>query len=154
MSESRLHQIIYLSSATEQLTEESLIRLLSGTQKRNASRHITGLLLYHDGNIIQILEGPEAAVKTLYAKIEKDRRHKGISLICSKAIEARDFPDYRMGFKRMKGETLEQEITGFSDLVERGRIDEAELEGLSKIVATFIKAFARSTKVDLFGKTA
>ena len=35
------------------------------------------MLLYKDGNLMQVLEGEESAVRALYAKITADDRHRG-----------------------------------------------------------------------------
>jgi len=40
-----------------------------------ASRDITGCLLFHHGQFIQILEGDKSTVDDLIVKIKKDHRH-------------------------------------------------------------------------------
>jgi len=148
----KLHQIIYVSTSADVLTEDALLQLLFDSQKRNAEREVTGLLLHSDGNIIQIIEGSESAVKTLYEKISKDFRHRGVTLISSKAIEVRDFPHYKMGFKRARIQDFREQIPNFSKIVEEGNLDTEELQGISKLVSVFIKTFALTTKIDRFGK--
>jgi len=150
MSE-KIHQIIYISTAEPVLTEDVLLELLSESQKRNAAREVTGLLLHSDGNIIQIIEGPEDATKALYAKISKDVRHRGVTLMSSKAIEQRDFPKYKMGFKRARSKDFKEKIPNFSKIVDQGGLSEEELEGVSKLVTIFLKTFARTTNIDRFG---
>lgn len=147
-----LHQIIYISTANPELTEDALLELLSGSQKRNASRKITGLLLHSDGNIIQVIEGPEPAAKALYDKISGDRRHRGVTLISSKSIEKRDFPEFKMGFKRARSIDFKKQLPGFTDVVEERGVSDEQLAGLSKMVAIFIRTFAKSTNIDHFGQ--
>lgn len=147
-----LHQIIYISTANPELTEDALLELLSGSQKRNASRKITGLLLHSDGNIIQVIEGPEPAAKALYDKISGDSRHRGVTLISSKPIEKRDFPEFKMGFKRARSVDFKKQLPGFTDVVEKRGVSDEQLAGLSKMVAIFIRTFAKSTKIDHFGQ--
>ncbi len=146
----KLHQIIYISTAEPTLTEDVLLELLSESQKRNAARGITGLLLHSDGNIIQIMEGPEGELKELFQKIAKDRRHRGVTLMSSRAIDARDFPNYKMGFKRARSKDFKEHIPNFSKIVDDGCLSPEELEGTSKLVTTFLKTFARTTKLDRF----
>lgn len=136
------------------LTEDALLELLSESQKRNAARDITGLLLHSDGNIIQIIEGPVDTVKALYAKIAKDARHRGVTLMSSKAIQARDFPHYKMGFKRARSKDFKAHLPNFSGIVEGGRISEVELEKHSRLVSIFLKTFVRTTNIDRFGKAS
>lgn len=150
MSE-ELHQIIYISTANDELTEEALLELLSASQKRNAQRQITGLLLHSDGNIIQVIEGPEEATRALYRKIAADPRHRGITVMSSRSIEHRDFPEFKMGFKRAHSKDFKQQLPGFTEVVEERGVSEEQLVGLSKMVATFIRTFARSTHIDRFG---
>lgn len=146
-----LQQIVYISSAKPELTEDALLQILSSSQKRNAQRGITGLLLHADGNIIQVMEGPLNEVKLLYQKVAADRRHSGVALISDRAIDTRDFPNYKMGFKRTETVTFEQQLPGFTDVVERNAVSEEQLAGLSRLVATFIRTFAKSTRIDRFG---
>jgi len=145
-----LHQIIYVSSANAELTEGALLEILASSQTRNANRDITGLLLHADGNIIQVMEGPEHEVKPLYDKVATDTRHSGVTLISSRAIHRRDFSDYKMGFKRADVAVFNEQLPGFTDVVEKCAVSEEQLAGLSRLVATFIRTFAKSTRIDQF----
>jgi hypothetical protein len=145
-----LLQIIYISSATPELTEDALLELLAKTQQRNKDRDITGLLLHADGSIIQVIEGPELAARALYTKIAADSRHKSVTLISCRAINKRDFPNFKMGFKRARRAEVEAEIPGFTDIVEQRGVTKEQIEGLSKLVATFLRTFAKTTKIDRF----
>ncbi|HKK18871.1 MAG TPA: BLUF domain-containing protein [Opitutales bacterium] len=147
-----LYQIIYISTANAELTEDALLELLSASQKRNAARKITGLLLHSDGNIIQVIEGPEAAAQALYKKIASDSRHRGVTLISGRSIEKRDFPEFKMGFKRARSIDFKHKLPGFTDVVEKRGVSDEQLAGLSKLVAIFIRTFAKSTNIDHFGK--
>ncbi|MDQ8194876.1 BLUF domain-containing protein [Coraliomargarita sp. SDUM461004] len=142
-----LHQIIYISTAEPELTEDALLELLHASEKRNAERGITGLLLHSDGNIIQIIEGPEVATKELYKKICADTRHRGVTLIASTIIEQRDFPQYRMGFKRIKLKNRKKISPNFSPIVEESRLLQQEMKSMSKLVAVFLETFARTTHI-------
>jgi len=44
--------------------------LLESSRRYNADHHITGLLLYSAGRYVQVLGGPEAAVRMLYDRIQ------------------------------------------------------------------------------------
>lgn len=143
-----IFQIIYISSANDELTEDALLKLLASSQQRNASRGITGILLHSDGNIIQVIEGPREAVETLYVKIAADLRHRGVTLVARKAVLQRDFPDYKMGFKRAKKSDFHEQLPGFTDVVEQKAVSEEQLKGLSTLVATFIRSFAKVTRIE------
>ncbi len=68
--------LVYVSSATRPFSGEDLRVLLETCRKNNAELGVTGMLLYKDGNFMQVLEGDERKVRTLYEKISGDARHK------------------------------------------------------------------------------
>lgn len=94
--------IIYASSAAQTFTRSELLALLAKARETNTRLGITGILLYKDGNFIQVLEGEEAVVRTLYAKITNDRRHSGIIKLLQGNEPERQFPDWSMGFRNLK----------------------------------------------------
>ncbi len=97
-----LHSIVYLSSSTSDLTEEELSRILSTSRANNNAVNITGVLLYGKGSFIQVLEGEKLRIEGLFSKIKEDIRHTGVILLLSMDIFERNFPAWRMGFKKMK----------------------------------------------------
>jgi acylphosphatase len=149
---SPLLQIIYISAAGPDLTEDALLEILACSQQRNQARDITGLLLHADGSIIQVMEGPERNVRKLYTTIASDPRHTGVTLMSCRSIEKRDFPNFKMGFKRACRQELEAQLPGFTNIVEERGVTKENLEGLSSLVAVFIRNFAKSTKIDRFAR--
>ena len=145
---SPIFQLLYLSSARPELTEEALLQILAESQQRNAAREVTGLLLHSDGSIIQIIEGTESTVDALFSKIERDPRHHNVSVLFRRFVEQRDFPEYKMGFKRACSKQLAEELPGFSEIVENRKLPQATLDGLCKHVSFFLKTFARSTRLE------
>lgn len=67
-------------------------------QALNERRHVTGVLVYGDGQFMQVLEGEEKIVRDLYARIAQDKRHHNIFKLADKAIATRTFPDWSMAF--------------------------------------------------------
>lgn len=57
------------------------------------------MLLYHDGNFMQVLEGPAAAVDALIPKLRRDPRHTGLIVLLRKPIDAPIFGEWRMAFR-------------------------------------------------------
>lgn len=81
--------------------EPGLERILSGARKTNSSIGITGLLLYHCGEFVQILEGDRDAVMHVYNNIiVADPRHCSINLCWDATVAQRGFADWSMGFYR------------------------------------------------------
>ena len=49
--------LIYASSATKAMSQDELKALLAKARTNNQRDNITGMLLYNDGNFLQVLEG-------------------------------------------------------------------------------------------------
>lgn len=105
--------LVYLSSATTHFSDDGLTELLQLSRVNNARLNITGMLLYNDGNFIQVLEGPDDAVRKLYNKIARDPRHSGLTTVIQDIIQTRNFPNWSMGFKRV--DKLSTDLPGFSN---------------------------------------
>ena len=95
--ESNLRCIIYLSSATNLMTDAEIEALLVSARNSNAAQNITGVLMYLDGNFVQYIEGPEDNLLKTYNHISSSPKHKDIIKIMDKSIAVRNFPDWLMG---------------------------------------------------------
>ena len=89
-----LVHLIYVSKARIDVNNDDIIGLLTKAKIKNASRNITGMLLYDSGCFMQVLEGREEDVNQLFASICKDRRHHHIVKIITEAIPARQFHEF------------------------------------------------------------
>lgn len=107
---------VYTSVSKRKLSEDHLKNLLKKSRQKNLNRNISGMLLYLDPFFIQILEGEEQAVNTLYSTIQQDPRHYKVSLIYKKPIQQRSFADWSMGFNVVKPENVAN-IEGFSEFL-------------------------------------
>ena len=106
--------LTYLSSAVDPFGPEDLRRLLLAVRTKNEELGITGVLLYSDGNFVQTLEGPGAAVKETFARISADPRHRGIVEAWREEIEQRAFPDWSMGFRELSADEAAS-LPGFNN---------------------------------------
>lgn len=95
-------QLGYASAATEPFSQEELEELLAKAREKNSSLGVTGMLLYHEGSFIQILEGQEQVVTDLYAKIAEDPRHANAMLLFKSEATERSFDQWTMGFHQLK----------------------------------------------------
>ncbi len=93
-----LVSLVYFSHAKRAYDDEALLALLRLCRDNNAKAGITGVLLYHDGNFVQALEGPRQAVENLFARIHHDPAHEGIIATAITPIGHRQFADWNMGF--------------------------------------------------------
>ncbi|SFP88039.1 BLUF domain-containing protein [Hymenobacter arizonensis] len=99
--EASQYHILYRSHATHPTTEVQLQALLRKCRPYNAAHGITGLLLHSNGLFVQVLEGPEAAVCNLYARIKQDVRHSQVVTVSEGKGPARRFGHWDMGFGRV-----------------------------------------------------
>ncbi len=60
--------------------QAGLAAILKQARSANAELGITGALMLYDDWFAQVLEGPQAAVEALYARIKADTRHDGVRL--------------------------------------------------------------------------
>lgn len=95
-----LLELVYLSNAFPlDFPQSELERILASARRRNAELDVTGVLLYHKGTFLQMLEGPPDAVRHLFGDIiHDDPRHRAVVHCWEQPIAARSFPEWRMGY--------------------------------------------------------
>lgn len=108
--------LVYVSIATKPFTAAELLDLLDHARRNNLNSAITGMLLYKEGNFMQVLEGDEKAVKAVSAKIARDPRHHKMITLLEVQIPEREFPDWSMGFNDLDA-PLSDEIPGYSEFM-------------------------------------
>ena len=106
--------IIYVSSAVRLFSTTDLSLLLEVSRKNNVGRAVTGMLLYKDGNFMQVIEGEEPNVRALHGKLQLDPRHTGFLTLLEERITARNFQDWSMGFKNLN-DPAPLEMEGYHD---------------------------------------
>jgi hypothetical protein len=96
-----LYHLFYHSQALRPFDTAALTALLFQARVFNREHHLTGLLLHTpDGRFLQIIEGEENAVRTLYYDhIVADPRHHRCRLLGAGACAERSFADWNMGFR-------------------------------------------------------
>ncbi len=99
-------QITYLSTATDPMSSQDLLRLLEECRENNAGCGVTGMLLYCNGTFLQVLEGDEKVIEELVEAIRKDSRHSNMQILDRKTIDRRQYSDWSMGFKRISNREL------------------------------------------------
>lgn len=97
MSKSLL-RILYTSKTHNRLSDVDLTRLLHQSRENNQRIQIHGILCYNHFDFIQVLEGPETAVITLYKKILDDERHYDCKLINICLSNKYIFNNWAMGY--------------------------------------------------------
>lgn len=137
-----LYCLVYASSANVRIGEEELEAILEVSRKNNPAMDITGILLYSEGNFIQVLEGPKENVFSLYEKLCEDHRHRGLTMMVSEPIEERNFSEWTMGFKRI-GRPDREYLEGWNELLQTRSYEGEELAQCSPLVLKLLKAFRK-----------
>jgi DNA-binding FadR family transcriptional regulator len=101
-------QLIYASYAAQSMTSADLQQLQAQSQANNQRKGITGLLLYKAGAFIQVLEGSEKDVISLYDSICLDTRHTHIRKLVQRRITEREFSKWAMRFHNLDTVVLPQ----------------------------------------------
>ena len=97
-----VHQIIYTSAAKPELTPKDFRNIAIKASLQNKANGITGILLFIDGGILQVLEGEKAIIQALYEKINCDTRHTNMTKLIDRDAPQREFPAWSMGFRMVE----------------------------------------------------
>jgi len=88
--------IVYTSEYVNTSDNSDLDNIIQEASNRNKTSNITGVLLFHNNNFLQVLEGKDEDVDFIFNKIKNDTRHKNIDLFITEEIEKRAFPNWEM----------------------------------------------------------
>jgi Sensors of blue-light using FAD len=141
-----MRQLLYVSHCPRELTPGELNDILVAARANNALMGITGLLLHIDGGFLQMLEGDEIVVRTLYTRIAADRRHTAPRIMLDREIPVRVFADWSMGFERP--DLDDPETAGMFGVV-RSAVHDQLSPGTGRIVAMMLQTFYRVQNSDL-----
>jgi len=107
-----LHTLAYFSRNT---IEESggdlnaeIASILAVARSNNSRIGVTGALLFSNGCFAQVLEGPLDEVESVFEHIECDPRHRDVTILHFKPIEARTFSAWSMAFAGPADEAARQ----------------------------------------------
>lgn len=91
-------QLTYASAATIPFTPYGLRDLIDRARLRNQFYDVTGMLLFHSGYFLQVLEGPAGGVHQIYTSITRDRRHRQPKILLYQEIARPEFGSSPLGF--------------------------------------------------------
>jgi hypothetical protein len=131
-----MYQFVYVSSSVNLFSDAQLADLLDVSRRRNAACDVTGLLIYINGNFIQLLEGAWEDVAATRARIETDPRHRGIITLLEGECDGRDFKDWSMAFKKLDGPTA-TDLPGYSDFLHRDTDESAQRSAALRLLQFF-----------------
>lgn len=135
-----MRQIIYSSSATRPMDDQELVDLLDHARKNNHSMGVTGILVYHQGDFMQVLEGGAAVVDDLYRVIQEDERHTNIKTILRRNVPDREFSDWEMAFKHVTPEDISR-VEGFNELADFKKLNSDIFRENPSLSSAFLQSF-------------
>ena len=91
-----MYELLYTSVAHKKLTEDDLLDIMTSAKKNNSAIGVTGMLVYYDCEIMQILEGDKLVVESLFKRISQDERHTLVKAFYSGDIKERAFSNWCM----------------------------------------------------------
>jgi hypothetical protein len=98
----KLYHLAYMSRSaidgTDQVIQWELEAILDAASRNNPAKGITGALLYTGNYFCQVLEGPEAAVRSTFDLISRDNRHHDIHTLFFEEVPERQFPNWAMAY--------------------------------------------------------
>lgn len=120
-----MYRLVYVSTATREFEGPELAELLSQARRNNGRDAVTGMLLYHGGSFLQVLEGEKDRVHDIFQRVEKDPRHRGVTVLHEEEEAGeRDFPEWSMAWCAPDERVLGK-LPGFSDLMVNRRPEAA-----------------------------
>ncbi len=136
-----VYSLIYASSSKWHLEEVELEHILARARLNNQQAGITGMLLYAEGNFLQILEGQREDVEILFDQISKDSRHHGIIKLMTLKSTARNFPDWSMGYQKLNLHDFETAVPGFNAFfdspAQRQEIKDSVCQAIWKLLLSY-----------------
>jgi hypothetical protein len=94
----RIWQLLYSSAQAYEMETADMVKLLFDARAFNRENGITGLLLYHEGRFMQLIEGDQHEIQRLYRRIAQDSRHRDVILEVNAPADQRLFPQWQMGY--------------------------------------------------------
>lgn len=134
-----LHTLCYVSSCKDTLTAKDLEHLFLVNKRNNTEHGVSGILIYNNGNFLQILEGAEDTVKNIFKKIKRDSRHRNLITLINNSIDERIFHDYESGFIHFEDPKKRKELRNYISWLK-----EAEIKNVDKVVRIVENFIAKS----------
>lgn len=123
------YTLCYVSSSRDDLSASDLEHLFYVNKRNNTELNISGILIYNHGNFLQILEGEEQKITSLFKKISQDKRHNSIIKLIESTISERIFDDYENGFVLVNDNKKLSELQQYLNWIK-----EAEMKNVDKVI--------------------
>ena len=135
-AQSAISMLCYSSRPIPGLEQCRLRALVQRARESNAAAGITGCLVFDGRQIVQVLEGEQAAVEALFGRIQRDPRHECVRLLWQGGAHRREFAGqpmacYNLAWRRMCGAREAQEA--LNGLVAALDVDLTDIVSLARL---------------------
>lgn len=120
-----LYFLMYVSRSTRSLSHDELMDMLKPIQDINRISGVSGCLIHHRGEFMQLLEGTQEIVYALRNRISVDKRHFDFRVVAEGPLHYRIFSDWGMVLHNfdqndvaMKFATWQKRTLRFADLAD------------------------------------
>ena len=117
-----MYRLIYISTASDELTAADVDAILTTSQRHNDTHSITGVLIFNGLNFLQLLEGPRTSVENIYTRILMDTRHVSVKTVLAEPAELRIFAGWHMAGRKtpeLAGQAGYEQLGGVRDVMDR-----------------------------------
>ena len=94
-----MKHLLYISRLNQPqngpLVPRGLLDIFHSAKAKNRRYGISGILAYRSGHYLQVIEGPNKHVDTLFTNIFKDSRHKDVAVLVDQRCQQRSFNNWR-----------------------------------------------------------
>ena len=103
-----IHALVYTSSAAGGLANTDLERILVDASIHNRQHDVTGALLYDGARFLQYIEGPQAGLDAVFARINASSKHAGVATLVTGAIAERHFWNWSMACRHADASMIQR----------------------------------------------
>ena len=88
-----LYRTVYISTTVGAVgqTTLSIAQILGAADRNNRRDHITGVMLFHGGRVLQAVEGQRSDLDRLFNRLREDSRHTDLTILATVPITERRF---------------------------------------------------------------
>lgn len=107
-----ISQLVY-TSQTRNIGPSDVQTILDQAREGNLRAGVTGVLIFNQNYFCQCLEGGREEVTKAFCRIASDPRHNHVSLVAVHDVDARDFPDWSMGYVSNRSADVDEPLRDF-----------------------------------------
>lgn len=137
-------ELIYTSVTPKPLNIISVREILETAKRNNLRNDITGHLFYDGHRFLQIIEGADETIYSLFNNIEADSRHQNVELLYEQEIDSRSFPDWQMAYEPLQAHSLNHPMQSI-ETINNNYIAELHDDPIQNFGAALFKVFKDST---------